>query len=58
MRNIVEVIREKEQQLNALRREIETLKFVAPLLIEESDVKQPEVRNSPTVRAGAASQFP
>ena len=50
MRNIVEVIREKEQQLIQLRREIETLKFVAPLLIEESDVKQPEVRPK--------SQFP
>jgi hypothetical protein len=42
MRDIREVLNEKEIQLSAVRREVEALRLVASLLAEESDgVKKP-----------------
>ena len=37
MKNADEVLREKELQLSALRREVEALRMVAPLLIDEAE---------------------
>jgi hypothetical protein len=37
MKNIYEVLREKETNLARLRTEVEALRFVAPLLFERSD---------------------
>ena len=37
MRNIYEVLREKELQLEQIRHEIDNLRIVAPLLHEETD---------------------
>jgi hypothetical protein len=37
MKNIYEVLREKEINLARLRTEVEALRFVAPLLIERAD---------------------
>jgi hypothetical protein len=37
MRNLFEVLREKEMDLVRVRHEVEALRFVAPLLFEQSD---------------------
>jgi hypothetical protein len=37
MKNIYEVLREKEMDLTRLRIEVEALRFVAPLLAERND---------------------
>jgi hypothetical protein len=42
MRNLHEVLREKETDLARVRLEVEALRFVAPLLFEQSD----QFRNS------------
>lgn len=42
MRDIREVLNEKEIQLDTVRREVDALRLVAPLLAEESDdVRKP-----------------
>jgi hypothetical protein len=42
MRDVGEVLNEKEIQLSVVRREVDALRLVAPLLAEESDgVKKP-----------------
>jgi hypothetical protein len=38
MKNADEVLREKELQLDAIRREVEALRMVAPLLIDEAEI--------------------
>jgi hypothetical protein len=50
MRDIYEVLREKEMQREQLRREIENLRIVAPLLHEETD-------SSPTVPSEAVESI-
>jgi hypothetical protein len=37
MKNADEILREKELQLDAIRREVEALRMVAPLLIDEAE---------------------
>jgi hypothetical protein len=37
MKKVHEVLREKELQLDAIRREVEALRMVAPLLIDEAE---------------------
>jgi hypothetical protein len=37
MRNLLEVLREKETDLARVRQEVEALRFVAPLLFERPD---------------------
>lgn len=37
MKNTAEVLREKELQLDAIKREVEALRMVAPLLIDEAE---------------------
>jgi hypothetical protein len=52
MKNIYEVLREKEMNLTRLRTEVEALRFVAPLLVERSDengTNPPDFRWAPPV---------
>jgi hypothetical protein len=42
MRNLLEVLREKETDLARVRQEVEALRFVAPLLFDRSDQLRPE----------------
>jgi hypothetical protein len=37
MRNLLEVLREKETDLARVRQEVEALRFVAPLLFDQGD---------------------
>jgi len=50
MKNIYEVLRDKETMLARLRTEVEALRFVAPLLVERSDeqvTSQPDLAWAP-----------
>lgn len=52
MKNIYEVLREKEMKLTRLRTEVEALRFVAPLLAERSDenaTNPPDLQWAPPV---------
>jgi hypothetical protein len=52
MKNIYEVLREKETNLTRLRTEVEALRFVAPLLVErsdENDTNPPDLRLAPAM---------
>ena len=53
MKNIYEVLREKELALARLRTEVEALRFVAPLLADQS-----EANDSPAVRRPDAAWSP
>jgi hypothetical protein len=54
MKNIYEVLREKEMDLARLRTEVEALRFVAPLLADQSG----EPNDSPGVRRPDAAWSP
>lgn len=48
MRDIREVLNEKQRQLDTVRREVDALRLVAPLLAEESDdVRKHDDRKPP-----------
>ena len=56
MKNIYEVLREKELSLARLRTEVEALRFVAPLLVDrngeseqESEMRRPDRAWTPTL---------
>jgi hypothetical protein len=55
MRNIYEVLRQKEADIERLKKELQALRVVAPLLEEEllaeTQTVTPTVRNYPTVPA-------
>jgi len=54
MKNIYEVLRQKETEIERLKKEIQALRVVAPLLEEELNEVQiapPPVRTYPTVQA-------
>jgi len=55
MKNIYEVLRQKETEIEQLKRELQALRIVAPLLEEElsaeAQVVPPPVRSYPTVPA-------
>jgi len=55
MKNIYEVLRQKETEIERLKKEIQALRVVAPLLEEELSsevqVAPPPVRTYPTVQA-------
>jgi len=54
MRNIYEVLRQKETEIEQLKKELQALRIVAPLLEEElvaeAQVVPPPVRSYPTVQ--------
>ncbi|HUK87506.1 MAG TPA: hypothetical protein VLT85_07555 [Terriglobales bacterium] len=64
MKNIYEVLRQKEQEIRRLEKEIEALRIVLPMLAEDSDVpRQREVPEPyrppvPTPAVFAASTAP
>jgi hypothetical protein len=53
MKNIYEVLRQKEAEVERLKKELQALRVVAPLLEEEltAEVTPPPVRTYPTVQA-------
>jgi len=58
MKNIYEVLRQKEADIERLKKELQALRIVAPLLEEELpaevQVAPPPVRTYPTVQAKPA----
>jgi hypothetical protein len=63
MRDIQDVLSEKEVQLSTVRRQIDALRLVAPLLAEESDTdKKPSESADQVVRkeatTGAIAKWP
>jgi len=59
MKNIYEVLRQKETEIERLKKELQALRVVAPLLEEELaaevQVAPPPVRTYPTVQAKPAA---
>ncbi len=55
MKNVYEVLRQKELELSRLEKEVEALRVAAPLLSED---KEAGGDNKPTLAASAASQQP
>jgi len=67
MKNVYEVLRQKEMELTRLEKEVEALRLVAPLLSEEkenlADIAKPALANAvngpqATVRVAAAPVTP
>lgn len=67
MKNVYEVLRQKEMELTRLEKEVEALRLVAPLLSEEkealSDISKPSLATAvngpqPTMRIPVASTAP
>lgn len=56
MKNIYEVMRQKEQEIQQLQKDIEALRVAARLLADESDAEAPRAASSsvPTPRASTA----
>ena len=57
MKNVYEVLRQKELELARLEREVEALRIAAPLLAEDKEVLSEGTNNKPTL-AGTAPQQP
>jgi hypothetical protein len=55
MKNVYEVLRQKELELSRLEKEVEALRVAAPLLSED---KEPGGDNKPTLAATTAPQQP
>ena len=59
MKNIYEVLRQKESEIERLKKELQALRIVAPLLEEElvteTHVVPPPARSYPTVQAKPAA---
>jgi hypothetical protein len=55
MKNVYEVLRQKELELARLEKEVEALRVAAPLLSDDKDVT---TENKPTLAATPASQQP
>ncbi|HYX67586.1 MAG TPA: hypothetical protein VE825_00515 [Terriglobales bacterium] len=59
MKNIYEVLRQKEQEIRRLEKEIEALRVVLPMLAEDSDApRQREIQEPYRPPAPAPSVFP
>lgn len=50
MRDVMELLREKEQELLKVKRQVEALRYAAPLLVEEDD--QAEASGKPVALKG------
>jgi hypothetical protein len=57
MRNVYEVLRQKELELARLEKEVEALRVAAPLLSEEKELAE-ATNNKPTLTAASATQQP
>jgi hypothetical protein len=55
MKNVYEVLRQKELELSRLEKEVEALRVAAPLLSEDKEAGND---NKPTLTASAAPQQP
>lgn len=58
MKDVMEVLRAREQELVRLREEVEALRVAAPLLGEEEDSAVASAAGVPAKRAQKVTQFP
>ena len=58
MKNIYEVMRQKEQEIARLEKEIEALRVAAPLLVDEQDLDNIESNNKSVAVTGASGPQP
>jgi hypothetical protein len=58
MRNVYEVLRQKELELARLEKEVEALRVAAPLLSEEKEIPAEASNNKPTLAAAPVPQQP
>ena len=58
MKNVYEVLRQKELELARLEKEVEALRVAAPLLSDGQETLAEAVNSKPTLTASAAGQQP
>ncbi len=58
MKNVYEVLRQKELELARLEKEVEALRVAAPLLSDDKEAVAEATNNKPTLAAAAAPQQP
>lgn len=58
MRNVYEVLRQKELELARLEKEVEALRVAAPLLSEEKEITAEATNNKPTLTTAPTAQQP
>lgn len=56
MKNVYEVLRQKELELTRLEKEVEALRVAAPLLSDDKDVGLDMDHNKPTLASAAVGQ--
>ncbi len=58
MRNVYEVLRQKELELARLEKEVEALRVAAPLLSEDKELSVETGNNKPTLATSSVPQQP
>lgn len=58
MKNVYEVLRQKELELSRLEKEVEALRVAAPLLSDEKESGIEAASNKPTLASSAPAQTP
>jgi hypothetical protein len=58
MKNVYEVLRQKELELTRLEKEVEALRVAAPLLSDDKDASLDIEHNKPTLASAASGQQP
>jgi hypothetical protein len=58
MKNVYEVLRQKELELTRLEKEVEALRVAAPLLSDDKDAANELDHNKPTLASTVSSQQP
>ncbi|HZQ68272.1 MAG TPA: hypothetical protein VFA68_07115 [Terriglobales bacterium] len=58
MKNVYEVLRQKELELARLEKEVEALRVAAPLLSDDKEAVAESASNKPTLTASSGSQQP
>ena len=58
MRNVYEVLRQKELELARLEKEVEALRVAAPLLSEDKEMAVEATNNKPTLATSSSNPMP
>jgi len=58
MKNVYEVLRQKELELSRLEKEVEALRIAAPLLSEDKELSSETANSKPTLTAAVSPQQP
>jgi hypothetical protein len=58
MKNVYEVLRQKELELARLEKEVEALRVAAPLLSDDKETMLEATNNKPTLTSATAAQQP